>query len=411
AAACSAFLAQAVAIFAAEESGAPDVWFLTASHVAFAAVLLAISWLERWHFLAVLAVLSAGLAQFLYSAGHTGGAFWDSRLLFSCPIYLLFLAYPLVLGKRVGRLLEPYLAAVLAAAVFFLIARQSFLDGGLRPIIGLLPIAQAALAAVHLRQLLRLEPAGARMPGRLALVAGTVLAFVTVAIPLQLEKEWVTIGWALEGAALAWLYGSIPHRGLLLTASALLAAVFARLALNSQVLTYHPRGMPILNWYLYTYLVSAAALLLAGRFLAKTRDVLTEGVPRVSSVLPGAATMLLFLLLNIEIADFYSQGPTITFNFTATLAQDLTYTLAWGLFALGLLAVGIALQNRSARITSIALLVATVLKCFLHDLARLGGLYRVASFVGLAICLALVAIVLQKYVLRAKPPIDKHESR
>jgi uncharacterized membrane protein len=41
----------------------------------------------------------------------------------------------------------------------------------------------------------------------------------------------------------------------------------------------------------------------------------------------------------------------------------------------------------------------TVLKAFLHDLARLGGLYRVASFVGLAISLALVAVALQKFVL------------
>jgi uncharacterized membrane protein len=85
---------------------------------------------------------------------------------------------------------------------------------------------------------------------------------------------------------------------------------------------------------------------------------------------------LLFLLFNIEIADFYSTGTAITFNFTATLAQDMTYTLA--------------------------LLVTTILKCFVHDLARLGELYRVASFVGLAVCLALVAVALQKYVLAAR---------
>ena len=48
---------------------------------------------------------------------------------------------------------------------------------------------------------------------------------------------------------------------------------------------------------------------------------------------------------------------------------------------------------------SIALLLVTVLKCFLHDLARLGGLYLVASFVGLAICLALVALALQRFAL------------
>ncbi len=46
----------------------------------------------------------------------------------------------------------------------------------------------------------------------------------------------------------------------------------------------------------------------------------------------------------------------------------------------------------------------TILKCFLHDLARLGGLYRVASFVGLAACLAIVALLLQRFVLTRSEP-------
>jgi uncharacterized membrane protein len=62
------------------------------------------------------------------------------------------------------------------------------------------------------------------------------------------------------------------------------------------------------------------------------------------------------------------------------------------------------MRNKPCRIASIALLIATVLKCFLHDLGRLGGLYRVGSFVGLALCLALVAIVLQKFVLVRDEP-------
>jgi uncharacterized membrane protein len=140
-------------------------------------------------------------------------------------------------------------------------------------------------------------------------------------------------------------------------------------------------------------------MFLAGWLLRRTKDTLVEGFPRVSTLLPGGGAVLLFLLVNIEIADFYSTGESITFNFSATLAQDLTYTLAWAVFALGLLGAGIAMVARSARIAAIVLLAATVLKCFLHDFARLGGLYRVGSFVGLAVCLALVALLLQKFVL------------
>jgi uncharacterized membrane protein len=295
---------------------------------------------------------------------------------------------------------EPYLAAALAGVPFFFLARHALLAGGWEDRIGLLPVVQAALMLALLARLLNLEPAGRRSVPRLAIVAGAALAFVTVAIPLQLEKQWITIGFSLEAAALSWLYARLKHRGLLLWATGLSAAVFVRLALNSAVLSYYPRqGPPILNWYLYTYLVAAAAFFLAAHFLRETDDRPAAGAPRVSAMFPVAATVLLFLVLNIEIADAYSRGPRIAFDFSAGLAQDLTYTLGWALFAIGLLVAGIARKSRAARIASLALLVVTVFKCFFHDLWRLGGLYRIGSFVGLAVCLALVALALQKFVL------------
>jgi len=242
---------------------------------------------------------------------------------------------------------------------------------------------------------------------RLALVAAAVLAFVTVAIPLQLDRNWITIGWAVEGAALVWLVRRIPHAGLLTAATALLVTTFVRLALNPAVLTYHPRGaMPVLNWYLYTYLLCATAMFVSARLVRDVDVALLGAVARLSALFTAGATVLLFLLLNIEIADFYAVGPTITFNFNANLAQDLTYTLGWAVFAIAVLAAGIIARNRSARLASIVLLVVTVLKCFLHDLARLGGLYRVGSFVGLALALALVAIVIQKFVLARDEPVS-----
>jgi len=393
-------MSEVVAVIGGIQAGSPGVGFLVSAHVL---LLVALLWLARhegWSFLAPVGVAIPAAACLLWQVSHSGPEFWKQDLAFLAPIYAVFLAYPLVLGRRAGCALAPYLAAVLASVPFFFLARQSLMAGGFGHVIGILPVIQAILLGVLLINLLRIEAPGERALGRLALVAGTALAFITVAIPLQLEKEWITIGWALEGAALAWLYGKIPHRGLLLASSGLMVAVFVRLALNPSVLTYSPRGsLRLWNWYLYTYLVSAAAMFLAGWLLHRTKDTLVEGFPRVSTLLPGGGAVLLFLLVNIEIADFYSTGESIIFNFSATLAQDLTYTLAWAVFALGLLGAGIAMVARSARIASIVLLAATVLKCFLHDFARLGGLYRVASFVGLAVCLALVAILLQKFVL------------
>ena len=338
---------------------------------------------------------------------HVGA--WQSQLAFTTPIYLAFVAYPLILGRRAGAARIPYLATVAASVLYFFQARTSIDAGGYGSVIGALPVVEAAFLALVLAHLIRLERSGEpRTPAeiaRLALIAGAALGFVTLAIPLQLERNWITIGWALEGAALAWLYGRIPHKGLLLFAVGLFTVVFVRLALNPEVLHYEPRGgIRIWNWYLYTYLICAAALLIGGRALLATDDKLTPSLPRFSSILPSGAVILLFLLLNIEIADYFATGPTITFDFfSSALGQDLTYTLAWAIFAVALLGAGIAAHSKPGRITAIVLLSVAMGKCAFHDLWRLGGLYRVGSLVGIAFCALLITLALQKFVLASRP--------
>ncbi|HEY4563380.1 MAG TPA: DUF2339 domain-containing protein, partial [Thermoanaerobaculia bacterium] len=178
---------------------------------------------------------------------------------------------------------------------------------------------------------------------------------------------------------------------------------FVRLAANPAVLAYHPRSFtPIWNWYLYTYLVPALAFFLASWLLTRGEDWLIPPLPRLSGLAAAGGVVLLFLLMNVEIADFFSSGSSLTFGFLsgqATLPEDLAYTLGWALFAIALFIAGIVLRNQVARVSAIVLLLVAVLKGFIHDMARLGGLYRVASFAGLGICLALMAVLIQKYVL------------
>jgi uncharacterized membrane protein len=399
AAAGAAFLGF-VAIVAAESvSGVPQVALLVAASVFLIALALSVDWLTEWHSLAPLAVIAGGLVVLVWSQ-YLQPEHWQRMFWFAAAVYAVFLLYPVAIGSRARTLLEPYLAAVMASAFFFFFARQSLLAGGYADRIGLLPDGQALLMSGLLWRLLQLEPRGKRTLGRLALVAGSVLAFVTVAIPLQLENHWITIGWALQAAALAWLWRKIPHKGLVAWTTGLLAAVLWRLLLDPSAVYYG--APPIWNWYLYTYLVAAGAFFAAAWFLRDAGSV-WDGLPRVKTLGAAGGTLLLFALLNIEIANYYfiySSRPDPTLNFTAALAKDLTYTIAWGLFAFGLLIAGIVLHSKAARVSAIVLLSVTIGKCFLLDLSRLNGLYRVGSFVGLAACLTLVALLLQKFVLR-----------
>ncbi|MBY0497501.1 MAG: DUF2339 domain-containing protein [Cyanobacteria bacterium] len=373
-------------------------WLTLAAHVIGFVVLLALAVRFAWvNAASGFAVLAGGAAAaILLNDTHTG----RDVLTQTGAIYAVFATYPFILGTRAKEDRDPYIAALIAGVWCFLIARHGMSDAGLEWMVGIVPVLIGAITALHLSQLLRIQPSGQRDLGRLALVAGAALAFLTVAIPLQLRNQWVTVGWALEGASVAWLYTRIRHRGLLFAAVGLLGAVFVRLALNPEVFRYEPRGdMRIVNWYLYTYVIATAAMFVAAWWLSKTDDEVASNLPKPRYVLPAGAGILLFVLLNIEIADFYSDGPEILFKFGSSLQQDLTYTIAWLIFGIIMLAAGIIARAKPARVASVILIAVTTFKCFLYDLRSLEGLYRVGAFVGLAISLALVSLALQKYVL------------
>jgi uncharacterized membrane protein len=115
-------------------------------------------------------------------------------------------------------------------------------------------------------------------------------------------------------------------------------------------------------------------------------------------VLFTLGTILAFILLNIEIADYFSEpGSTLAFEFSGNFARDMTYSIAWALFALILLVVGIWRKLRGARYSAIGLLSVTILKLFFHDLSRLNQLYRIGALVGVAIIAMFASFAYQRF--------------
>lgn len=325
--------------------------------------------------------------------------------------FAIFWAFPFVLRPPLSSRIVPCAAAALSGPLHFFLVYRLVLAAYPNSTMGLLPAAFALPALLGLTFLLRTLPADTpTRNGQLAWFGGAALFFVTLIFPIQFERQWITIGWALEGAGLFWLFHRVPHPGLRLTGVALLIVAFGRLALNPAVLSYHPRSAtPILNWYLYAYGVVTACLFVGARLLAPPRHLLFgQNVP---PFLTGLGTLLAFLLLNIEIADYFSEtGSTLAFQFAGNFAQDMTYSIAWALFAFALILVGIAKQVSVARYAGLGLLSATLLKLFLHDLARLGQLYRIGALVGVAIVAILASFLYQRFLARPDEPATSRQS-
>jgi uncharacterized membrane protein len=263
---------------------------------------------------------------------------------------------------------------------------------------GLLPLVFAVPSLLSLVMVLKTIPADSKSRmTQLAWFGGVTLFFITLVFPIQFDRQWITIGWALEGMALLWLFHRVPHPGLRLTGIGLLLAAFVRLALNPAVLEYHSRAAtPIFNWYLYAYGVVAICLFIGAKLLAPPRHLVLKS--NVQPVLAGLGTVMAFLLLNIEIADYFSApGSTLTFQFSGNFARDMTYSIAWALFALGLLVYGILKTTSAARYSAMGLLCVALLKLFFHDLSQLGQLYRIGAFVGVAVIAMLASFAYQKF--------------
>ena len=113
-----------------------------------------------------------------------------------------------------------------------------------------------------------------------------------------------------------------------------------------------------------------------------------------------AAILVVFVWINLTIFDFFSTGSRLTISLEHMAARDLTLSLAWAVYALLLLGIGVFRNSVGLRWISLSFLVLTIGKVFLHDLGELEDLYRVGSLVGLAFSLILVSLAYQRFVFR-----------
>jgi uncharacterized membrane protein len=337
-------------------------------------------------------------------------------------VQAFFMAWPFIAFARLRGERFAWYASALAGPAWFLSLRELFEKAAGDAAIGLLPILLGAgtLAAAWQASRLR-EASDPRRVSNLAWYLAVSLGFLTVAIPLQLDKEWITIGWALEGVAAAWLWQRLDHVGLKYFALALLVSVTVRLVANEAVLGYYPRpAFRIVNWLLYTYLVPAAALVGAARIfsaheLSRARGfeepLYARGWPLAALVTSLSAAAVVFVWINLAIADFFASGDVLQVRFERTPARDLTTSIAWAIYALALLAIGVRGRLRGARWLSLGLMMVTVVKVFLYDLGELEDLYRVASLLGLAVSLILVSFAYQRFVVSRSDSSSSEERR
>ena len=163
----------------------------------------------------------------------------------------------------------------------------------------------------------------------LGFLAAGVVFFIAAAIPLELSREWITVAYAIEFAAVAAIAARLDLLAMRQLCWPLLAVVVVRFVLNPEVLRYPLGVTPIFNWILWAYGLSIAALLVGLRFLRPTGD------ERLVRATEAAVALLAFVLVTLEVRSVFQPDSMAAPD--AGFMERTFYVLVWGAFALAAL--------------------------------------------------------------------------
>ena len=157
-----------------------------------------------------------------------------------------------------------------------------------------------------------------------------------------------------------------------------------------------PVGGRFFNLVLLGYGVPAVLAIILALVARTTRPMPYRVVAAVTAV------ALSVLYLTLEVRTLY-HGPILTRGPTTDVEQ-YTYSAVWLAYGVVLLLAGILLRSQPARLASAAVLILTIGKVFLYDMAGLTGIFRALSLIGLGAVLVGIGLLYQRLLFPPRPP-------
>jgi uncharacterized membrane protein len=376
------FLASLALLAIASTLGPGESWLLSNGwlFVAVAAAGIAVPEWRRWPVLT-----RATAAIFWVCFGIWQGSFPASRPEVVVPaaitgfaLFLGYLAWKMILRheKASGDALA--MMALNAAAAFGVTYHQ--LNPAYHDWLGL---TAAAIAA-------RIWNAKAEGEERDAtpvlLLLGVAFSFLTLAVPIQFSAYRITMAWALEGAALAWIAWRAKSAWLSHSAMLVFAlALFRLVAIDAWIFGRGSQYNLLANSRFLTFAVFAASLWLSVRWVHDKEAALTAYV--------GGHIILLWALV-MEVLGQTARSVQADKVFSVGTVSVSVLIAAYGVILIGAFVLGRFVVNR---LLGLILLGFVVLKLYLSDVWVLERIYRVIAFGGLGILLLLTSFLYSRY--------------
>ena len=353
----------------------------------------ALALLKHWTGLSSLAFSGTHLLFWIWYYDRYHARKLVAVLVFQTVVFAIFLLAHL--GKQILRrrrsTVEDLTLLVINPFVFFGTAYH-LLNTEHHDWMGVLAIGMALLYAGSAKVLLNRRPTSR---SELLTLVAIALTFVTIAIPIQLRSNWITIAWAVEALIMLWVGLETRSQRLRVIAAALFTFSLVRLLFWDTPLIDRPTFTPILNRYFLSCFVVIACLFAAAALYERgaARRQISSSKLKLPIMLVAVATLW-----------FVASVETYTFFEVRTLGErvmedasrqrwlgQMALSVVWAVYATVLAAIGFARKSSGLRWASLALFGLTITKAMLVDIASLQQLYRIIVFFVLGVLLLLVA--------------------
>lgn len=352
----------------------------------------ALALLKQWWGLSSLAFAGTHLLFWLWYGERYHPNKLGAVMVFQTGVFLIFLMAHI--GRQLLRqrpaTFEDLGLMLINPFVFFATAYH-LLDPNYHDWMGVFALSMALLYAGAAKFLMDRQ---ASLSSESLLVIGVALSFVTIAIPIQLRSNWITIAWSVEALVMLWAGIEIRVFWLRILGHALFALAILKLILWDS-LRWRGEFTPVLNKYFLCSLIVTGCLFGAAFVyskLAPRRQIAEQGLWLTLLLL---AVGTLWLVMSVETYTFFAAKAAAQKVFEDAAHQrwvgQMALSVLWSVYAGALAAIGFVRRSAALRWAALGLFALTTIKAMLVDIAQLQQIYRIVVFFVLGLLLLVVA--------------------
>lgn len=387
--------------------------------------ILALSAFKKWFKLNLLSFIGTYLVFFAWGTAYYTAAALGPTMLFLTLFFGIFLIVPFLASftRREESKTEDLLLSIANAAIYFttsyILLNQDYH--------GVLGFFFVVWACIYFLAAYALKTSNSKDLYGVFAFGGIGLVLITLAIPIQLERQWITIAWIVEGLILVWTGMRLKNYHLRRFGHAIFVVSAARLLFIDARLREPLQDVTLfINDRFIVFAVAAAACFIAAHLYRKYRSEIADEEKIMVGLFGTAGNLAALFIISAEAVTHFekqiaqasieaqravNQLVPVFSGYTDEYRekirslrnmQSLSLSVIWAVYASILMALGMARRIKGARIFALVLFGIVIGKVFLFDMQSLSEIYRILAFIVLGMLLLLISFLFYKYKAQIK---------